>query len=286
MKSINIWWLIGALFLASCDSKKESASQKDDGFRADESGFKIKIHQKGNGKSPQVGDLIQLVWKQSYQDSVMRNANEELTIQMTNPEFHGDLFQALLGLKEGDSATILVPIDSLLSSEKYRNAGLSKLFKPKTFIRNEVAIHRIYNEDQLLADTMKLRHPDVAMDPQGFYVVYLKKGSGSFAKMGNKIKVKQVGSMLDGTLFSTTDAVIAKDGGIFNPAIEYGPIELEVGNKNYPPGWNRLFPLLRKGDRVQVYFPSYLMFGPKGEPFYGVPPFTSVIYEFEILDLR
>jgi hypothetical protein len=34
------------------------------------------------------------------------------------------------------------------------------------------------------------------------------------------------------------------------------------------------------------FFPSYLMFGPKGEPFYGVPPFTSVIYEFEILDLQ
>ena len=277
---------MGALWLMSCGSSNQEKTTKDDGFRTEESGFKIKIDKRGNGKSPQVGALIQLVWKQSYQDSVMRNANEELTIQMTNPEFHGDLFQALLGLKEGDSATILVPVDSLLSSEKYRKADLSKLFKPKTYIRNDVVIHRIYNEDQLLADTMKVRHPDVAMDPQGFYVVYLKKGNGPLAKLGSKMKVHQNGFMLDGTLFSSTDAVKAKDGAIFNPSIEYGPIELEVGNKNYPTGWNRLFPLLRKGDQVQVYFPSYLMFGPKGEPFYGVPPFTSVVYEFNVLDLK
>jgi FKBP-type peptidyl-prolyl cis-trans isomerase len=286
MKQLNFLVFLGALWLVGCGSSTEEKTEKNDGFRTDESGFKVNVHKKGNGKSPQVGDLIQLVWKQSYQDSMMRNSNEELTIQMTNPEFHGDLFEALKGLKEGDSATILVPVDSLLKSEKYRNADLSKIFKPKTFIKNEVVIHRIYNEDQLLADTMKVRHSDVAMDPQGFYLIYLKKGNGPFAKAGQKIKVDHQGSMLDGTLFATTDAIKAKDGGIFNPSMEYGPIELEVGNKNYPPGWNRVFPLLRKGDHVQVYFPSYMMFGPKGEPYYGVPPFTSVIYEFNVLDLK
>lgn len=288
LSSKTIPFIVGILFLATvgCTSKPEKSNQTNDGYTSSNSGFRLKIHQKGNGNTPKVGDLILLTRVQSYNDSVMLDGKESVTIQLTNPEFQGDLYDALAHLHEGDSASILTPVDSLLKSPLYRDTEAAKLFKAGTFIKNEVKIIKVYNEDQLLAEAVHQKHPEAVQDPQGFYIIYLKKGSGPAAKAGQTISMHQTGSMLDGTLFSATDAVKAKDGGVFNPSIEYGPLKLKVGDEHLPIGWNRVFPLLHRGDRVLVYYPSYLMFGPKGDPFYGVPGFTSVIYEFDVLDLK
>lgn len=94
-------------------------------------------------------------------------------------------------------------------------------------------------------------------DPSGIYYVVHKLGSGAAAEKGKKATVNYTGSLLDGTVF---------DSNVDPKFNHVSPFTFNVGAGNVIKGWDAMLPLMKKGQKVTVYIPSGMAYGPQARP--------------------
>lgn len=287
VKRIGLFLVAGLLAFAGCKETKKKVDSSGD-YKLDPSGFQILYFEHGKGKKPVLGDLMELSWVMTYNDSVVRNSadNDYPTIvQLVNPVFKGDISSAFATLQEGDSVSILISVDSVLNSELGRKMIDTAAYKKGNFFKHTIKVKRVYNEDEDLNTYMKKLGKPFTFE-SGAYIVYLENGKGDQLKMSQKVVFEQIGRKLNGEVFVSSNADTARNAGIFSTTVQYGPSETLVGGPQNLPGWNAIFPKLKVGDHVLVYFPSYLLFGSAHEPYYDLPPFSTLQYEFKILGTK
>jgi FKBP-type peptidyl-prolyl cis-trans isomerase len=84
---------------------------------------------------------------------------------------------------------------------------------------------------------------------------------------------------VDGTIFGTTDSVIAKANDIFYKDVIYGPVRLIV---NYAiSGLQEGFQLMREGQKATMILPSDLAYG--GSSIGVVGPYSTLIFDIQLL---
>lgn len=268
-------------------------AQKGDmpkGYKHLASGIDYKIVKDIKGKkAANNGDimLLHMTWKAKdsvYFDSRKIYNGEPFPYNIGNPQFPADPVEVLKMLTAGDSAVILVPVDSFKKSgQKVPGGGDYKMMefniqvvavKTQKELKDEAEAQRV-TDDSLIRDHLKRNKIEAKKTASGLYYVIEKEGTGDNIKFGQLASILFIGKTLDGKVFDANMGPEATSKNVF---------DVEVGRKHVLKGWNEGFPLLKDGSKATFYIPSHLAFGNAAKD--KVPPNSVIISHIEVQKVK
>ena len=277
-----------ALFLSlvSCENLFPGYSRLD-------SGTYYKIHYLGEGDHNTVeGNHIQarFVYR-TLNDSVVFDTQwnyfEGFRMLEVNKE-NSKLTEALCLLREGDSASFIlsqnhIQVDSFridLGETVERIKVDVKIMDIMSRKEYEKEVDRIkWLRDREMVEQVDLVNylATYGIDRdnyyEGIYFVEKKRGRGSSPKSGNAVELQYKAYFSDGTLFDSTYEMSE-------------PLVLKIGDPGQIiKGMDIGLRLMKEGGKAKIIVPSQLGFGDKGSSTGIVPPYTSLIYDVELINI-
>jgi cyclophilin family peptidyl-prolyl cis-trans isomerase len=123
--------------------------------------------------------------------------------------------------------------------------------------------------------------------PSGLIYRIISKGIDKKPTTGTTVYIHYAGYLENGQLFDTSYEEVAKSYGTFDPSRDaqngYNPIESEIGNLRFIPGFNEGVELMHFGDKAIFYIPSQLGYGEQGAGDL-IPPNANIVFEIELLE--
>jgi FKBP-type peptidyl-prolyl cis-trans isomerase FkpA len=116
----------------------------------------------------------------------------------------------------------------------------------------------------------------------GLYYVVLEEGAGTRPVESDFVNINFTSSLIDGTVFETSNATIAYINNILRNDKLYGPAKFQLSNLGIA-GLKEGIMLMNGGGISKIIIPSSLGFGP--EYFGFVPPYSTLIYDVALLDV-
>lgn len=95
-------------------------------------------------------------------------------------------------------------------------------------------------------------------------------GSGAEAKVGNTVKMKYTGKLLDGTVFDSTD----KSGQ---------PFTFTLGANSVIQGWEQGIPGMKVGGKRTLTIPPSLAYGERASG--SIPANSTLIFDVELVEI-
>jgi FKBP-type peptidyl-prolyl cis-trans isomerase FkpA len=272
------------------------------------------VEHKGSAPLIKEGDIISLngVIKNEG-DSVLSStydAGHPASFMVQKPQFKGDLMSMLTMLTEGDSAVIKINADTVS-----KRSGQPKPpgFKGKYFIYS-LRIVKAFSKGKTEADSTyqkrvtayfkELGEKSKAEEPakiksyiaakglkvtttaSGLNYVITTLGTGDKPAVGDTSVVNYTGTFMNGKVFDTSVQEEAKKGKVYQAGRPYNPAPIPVGVQKVIPGWDELLQLLPKGSKATAVIPSNLAYGEQGMQQGGIAPFTPLVFNIEILDVK
>ncbi len=121
-------------------------------------------------------------------------------------------------------------------------------------------------QDFLATNKAKL---GVVTTDSGLQYFVIKSGNGKSPKATDVVRVHYQGMMIDGKVFEST---AGKDAAEF-------PVNRVI------PGWTEALQKMKTGDKWRLYIPPHLAYGPQGPPGGPIPPFATLIFDIELIDV-
>ena len=199
---------------------------------------------------------------------------------------------------EGQAIVDSIVTDDVMNTIKIVRVGSeAKKFDARQVFSNyfkkleEVAKEKLEIKQKAKDDFLKLKDQNEAKAEilaSGLKIYFIKKGEGDKPNNGNKVNVNYAGYFTTGDLFDSNikDLNILFNkydnrrdvGGGYNPvAMDYSP------DARLIPGFKEGLKQMKVGDKIMLFIPSHLAYGPQG---YGpIPPDTDLIYELEIINI-
>ena len=103
----------------------------------------------------------------------------------------------------------------------------------------------------------------------GLQYFVMKAGAGKSPQPTDVVRVHYDGMLLDGKRFESTTG---KEPAEF-------PVNRVI------PGWTEALQKMKVGDKWRLYVPTNLAYGPQGPPGGPIPPFATLIFDIELLDI-
>ncbi|MDD4746237.1 MAG: FKBP-type peptidyl-prolyl cis-trans isomerase [Salinivirgaceae bacterium] len=232
-------------------------------------------------------------------DIAYRTMNDSLffkgkrTMQLTEPEFEGSIDHCFLALAENDSASFIIDAQGLF--EKTLNGELPSFLNPKETIKVDIKMSIIRTAEQyrrekeefmawikdfgeyertVLENYIEQRNINIKPTKSGLYFIPIKSGNGKKVEIGDIVTVNYEGRFLNGKFF---DSTIKRQQ----------PFEFVYGTEwQVIKGLEEAIGLMKEGDRSVIILPSGLAWGTKGSMTGIIPPFTSVMYEIELVSVQ
>ncbi len=295
LKINNLCVLFLVTLLCSCwqDSVHKGYTQTD-------SGLYYKLQVIGDGKrKPAIGDYLQLritykTEKDSiFLDSYSSNETGMVILPFNHSSFKGSFEEGLTSMNEGDSVSFIVDGHSLFRD--FFKAKLPLFLQPGDAVKMDVKLNRILNkaeyeqtiteyknmvEDRDIEEQRKLQTfldtcgEHYAFFSNGIYCLPISQGTGNAAEYGDLVKVSYTGSFLDGRVFEST-------------YMRGQPLEFKIGEQGQViKGIELAISLLNEGGKAKFIIPSQLAFGETGSSTGIVPPYSTLIYEIELLNIN
>lgn len=264
---------------------------KSEGIKT-ENGYRFFNHTNTGGVKPQPGESVLV---QSYVwigDSLMSSSvkrfggPQEYTLYPKDqlPERIPALYDAMLLMGEGDSATIFEPIDtfirkfvppSLKDAKEVRHElvlvdVISKEEKEKSMAMAEAKYQSVKNKTQDLAKEYsagKLSSQLTAME-SGLKILIEEKGSGAAIKPGEQVKVHYYGCLTNGEMFD-------------NSYQRGEPYPFPAGVGQMITGFDEGVMQLNHGGKAHFFIPSSLGYGDQAAG--QIPPNSELIFYVEVL---
>lgn len=298
MKSVSLFLLISVCLITLSCSEKETPA-----------GVKYTVLKAGDGVEVQAGTYIlaHMILKDA-KDSILADTYAEdrpLLTPMPDASMANDpgVFGVVKLLTKGDCVTFKIPAQTVYTSRrravpknvdpaglftytiqlketwtfeearKYEEEQVQKMTR-KTFVADSTAISNYVKENGLQAITTK----------SGLTYVVKKEGKGDLATTGKTALVHYAGFTLDGKIFDTSMARVAKEKNFDNGG-RNEPYPVVVNQSSVIAGWHEMLQLMNKGMQVTVLIPSSLGYGPQGNgP--AIPPNAVLMFDMEIADLK
>jgi FKBP-type peptidyl-prolyl cis-trans isomerase len=295
LKKYSLYPFVFLFFLfASCWQQ-----EKHKGYTELDSGLFYKLQFIGDGtKKATFGDYLQLITTYKtkndsvFLDSYSTNISGKVILPYNSISFKGSFEEYLKQMNEGDSVSFIVDADSLFS--EFFKAKLPLFLHSGDIVKMDVKLFRILNEaeyqqeinnyNQLVedADIEEQRKLKVFLDtvqtkynllPSGISYLPIKQGAGDFPQSGDLVKVHFKGSFLTGKFLESTydrkqtfDFTIGQQGQVIK-GLEYS------------------IKMLNEGAQAKFIIPSQLAYGESGSSTGIIPPYTTLIYEIELVKI-
>jgi peptidylprolyl isomerase len=258
-----------------------------------------KIEDIGDGEQKaRSGDYItaQIVIK-SDKDSLLFDTQKmgpegAVTFILPPIEYEKDYREGYLYLSEGDSASFITDAHALFM--KKNRSVVPRGMSLETPIRIQTKVLRIRtqqeHEKEMQEEKAKLERGEfeekklldkyltdsaITVSPvfNGMYYIKLTEGSGLTPDSGRVALLNYKGCFLNGRCFDTS--------------FETQPFEYIIcAEEQLIPGLTAGVRRMHEGERAKFIIPSHLAFGSSGSSTGIVPPFTTVIYEVELLKVQ
>jgi FKBP-type peptidyl-prolyl cis-trans isomerase len=109
----------------------------------------------------------------------------------------------------------------------------------------------------------------VVTTESGLQYFVRKPGNGRSPQATDVVRVNYTGMFIDGKRFESTEG---KEPAEF-------PVNRVI------PGWTEALQKMKVGDKWRLYVPPHLAYGPQGPPGGQIPPFATLIFDIELLDI-
>jgi hypothetical protein len=221
-------------------------------------------------------------------DSVFFNGVRKF--QVLQPEYEGAIDECFSMLSKDESATFIIPADNFFAvtlesplprfikqGDKFKvQIRMIEIQPERDYLREKEAFLSWIEdfgdyEKVILKQFLAEEKLDVSPLPSGMYYLNLEPGSGKKVEPGDTVIVNYEGRFLNGKFFDST--VKRNEPFQFVYGTEWQVIE----------GLEKAIGIMHEGEKSLFILPSELAFGNRGSSSDLIPPFTSLIFEVEIL---
>lgn len=294
-RSVKAYFLFFFVAFTSCLYRSEFP-----GYSQTDNGLYYKLVAIGDGKGkPKTGDYLQLLItyrteKDSvFYDSYSNNETGKVLLPLGHSSFKGSFEEKLMDMNEGDSVSFMVNADSLFT--KFFKSDVPYFIQKGKYVKLDVRLYRIFNEAEYCLEVKKFKElienrdieeqrkiqlfldtasSNYASLTKGIYYQYITQGAGNKIERGNKIAIHYKGSFLNGKYFESS----------YERA---QPLEFTYGEEQQViKGIENAISIMNEGAKAKFIIPSQLAYGKSGSTNGIVPPYTTVIYEVEILKVN
>ena len=276
------------LVLFSCSKKSPYP-----GYSKSSSGIYYQLHAFGSSeRKVQPGDYITAdISYHTMNDSTFFEGRR--TLQVSEPAYEASVDACFLMLSKGEKASFIIPAapffqqtletslpDFLAPNDSMKlTADLLEVQDEKEFRREKEAFLNWIDdfgeyEKVLLQQFLEKRSVDARPTPSGLYHVVLEEGSGPPVQEGDTVVVHYEGKFLNGKFFDSTKQ--RKQPFEFVYGTEWQVIE----------GMEEVIGQMKEGEKALAILPSDVAFGKTGSSTGIIPPYTSVVYEVSLVEVR
>lgn len=284
-----LMFAVSVLVLFSCSNK----SSKFSGFSVTDSGIHYKLISLGDGAvKPQVSNFITVnVAYRTLSDSIFFQGLRKF--QLTSQEYFGSIDECFMMLALGDSATFNFPADTFFN--KTLESSLPKFFKKGDFMRVDIKMIDIQTEKQyqlekeafltwindfgdyekvILKQYMEGEKLSITPTSTGLYYIPVIKTEGKNVVVGDTVTVNFEGRFFNNKIFDSTKK-------------RNEPFQFVYGQKwQVIEGLEEAIGIMKEGEKSLFIIPSKLAFGEQGSSTGIIPPFTSVVFEVELIEVK
>ncbi|MEN8224569.1 MAG: FKBP-type peptidyl-prolyl cis-trans isomerase [Bacteroidota bacterium] len=274
--------LLAAFMITSCGNDYKTA----------DTGLVYKFYEQNDGDHPAVGDFITIDMFYGTEDTVLfdsKNVPGGLTFPLDSSFFEGDLFEGIMMMSRGDSASFKMSADSFFLVIA-RAPTLPPFIEAGETLTFEVKLHDFQTqEEKEAADAAALENAKVESEAKlaeylqtnnitteplasGLIFIEEKKGSGSNPKAEEMVSVNLTVTLVDGTkIFSSED--------------RGEPFEYQYGQNFDTPGLEEGVGMMKKGGKARLIVPHQIAYGAeaKGQM---IPAYSTIIYDVELVSMR
>jgi len=207
-------------------------------------------------------------------------------------ESGGTFERELLKAVEGDSIMYIVPSDSVF--QHFFRLPLPLFLHPAEMMKVNVRVAGMfdsaqyeariktikeYRKDMDMQEQLNLLHyvtshniPDSARK-ENIYIIPLAAGNGPSIKSQSTVSLTYKGYFLNGHMFDSVPAA--------------NPMQFRCSDKDQLiPGLEIAIKMMREGERAKIIIPSQLAFGEKGSLKGIIPPYSTLLYEVNIIEVK
>ncbi|MBZ4191245.1 FKBP-type peptidyl-prolyl cis-trans isomerase [Niabella beijingensis] len=284
-------------------------------FKTTASGLKYKIYEGGSKDSVKIGEVLKFNVTQKVsgtKDTTLYNSYETMPEYMplqTVPPGQGDYspIEILPKLKKGDSAVIIMFVDSLIKKGLAQEAQLPPFMKKGDKFIFTFKVLEVFKNDSLAMldrqkemeayqkrEEAKQKADSIAFEKSGgkqkqiaAVEEYLKKKNITATKtaLGTFVKIDAPG---DGAPIANGKFVTVKYNGkhlLTDSTFQSSSFTVPIGQQGSIPGFEDGLKQFKKGGKGVIYIPGFLAYGktpPPGSPFKEYEP---LYFEVEITDV-
>ena len=300
-------FFLSLIIFAACNSEEKKTTPD---------GVEYILLSSVDGAAFDEGDFVTFSIKMTdANDSVLIDSREvgEMPVQINDSilTIRGSYFSILKGMHVGDSIKTVLsaaevfttgfrePVPESMNREdritiytkalqKFDSDGFLQYQQEKQqemiTKMEEEAIAQKPLDDQIISDYLAENKIEAQKTASGLYYRINEAGSGEQPVQGDLVKVHYTGTLLDGTLFDTSNEALARENGIYDERNPYKPLEFPIGTNRVIKGWDEGIMLLNKGAKATLYVPSGLAYGARQRSAI-ITPNTILKFEVELVDI-
>ncbi|MBW6460165.1 MAG: FKBP-type peptidyl-prolyl cis-trans isomerase [Bacteroidales bacterium] len=285
---LTIVMATGAAIIFSCTKGNHP------GFKKTKTGIYYKIYTPENKDTSNIhiGSIITMHLNYGMKDSVLfdsRNMPEPVILPVIEPSYEGDFYEALQLFNQGDSGSIILKAGPFFKTT-FRQPSLPDFLTDDTDLYFDIVVLNVQTEEEaefemqarnaemeqeeMIEIEKYIQDKNITVSPtaSGVYYIETKKGKGLSPLPEYYVSAHFTVYLLNGDkLFSTID--------------RGEPIEFRYGNQFENPGFQEALGFMKEGGKANAIVPSSMAFGAQGAGNGIVPPFSSLYYDIELVDV-
>ncbi len=156
------------------------------------------------------------------------------------------------------------------------------------FSEEDKRIAAIEAKKKAFADDLVAQKENAEELPSGLKIRVIKSGDGTKPNTGDRVLVNYAGWLTDGSLFDTSEKSIAEEFGKFEELNamhrgDFSPIPMLFSqDSRLIPGFKEGLLSMGVGDKVRLFIPPHLGYGPQGAG--PIPPNAELVFDLEIVE--
>lgn len=176
------------------------------------------------------------------------------------------LFKAICNTLDGKQQ----PMDQKTTYTLLQNLEMMQYTNQKRMQDNAMADNEA--KEKVYFENLLKENPNVKKSDKGFYYEVLEEGKGMQGERGLVAVFDYKGMFTNGRIFDQTYGNREPIAHVINEPMMTGLVEGMC--------------IMRAGSKYRFYFPSEMAYGARGSVEENIPPYTTLIYEVEMHEIR